>query len=236
VNDVAKSRKQRLRACERALAEHMEEFVKVGLALKEIRDDKLYREDGYETFEDYCKRKWDFSDRYARYVVGAAELRLKLPEPPPPEPETGTACSGGWTEGSVRQLGRLGSDTKAKAVAERVVKEVKEKKAAGEKVKLGSVVRKHVDAALGTGGPKRKPGVEDLPDFSEVAERWLAQVEAMAEQTERLAAGGDALERFARKHSRLAKDLAEALARMSKAWEVTKPPPGRAARVVEGTR
>ena len=37
MNEIAKSRKERLRACERALAEHMEEFVKVGLALKEIR-------------------------------------------------------------------------------------------------------------------------------------------------------------------------------------------------------
>jgi hypothetical protein len=48
----------------------------------------------------------------------------------------------------VRQLGRLGSDSKAKAVAQRVVKEVQEKKAKGEKVKLGAVVRKHVDKAL----------------------------------------------------------------------------------------
>ena len=39
---IDKSTKARLRACERVLIDHMEEFVKVGLALKEIRDDRLY--------------------------------------------------------------------------------------------------------------------------------------------------------------------------------------------------
>jgi hypothetical protein len=222
MNELEKSRKDRLRACERALAEHMEEFVKVGLALREIRDDKLYREDGYETFEDYCKQKWELSYAYAYKVIEAADLRLKLSD-------TLTTCQGEVTESQMRQLGRLGSDSKAKAVAQRVVKEVKEKKARGEKVKLGSVVRKHVDKALGVErGPKKQ---EELPDFAEVVGKWLGQIQGFADVIEKLA--DDTLRRFGADQPKLTKDFAAAVARLEKAWHVAGPDGNRTAKVVE---
>lgn len=50
----------------------LETFFEVGVALTEIRDARLYRE-SFETFEDYCRERWDFSDSRARQLVAAAE-------------------------------------------------------------------------------------------------------------------------------------------------------------------
>src|SRR6516164_9199212 len=49
------SRKQRLRTLENEIRKGMEEFYYTGMKLKEIRDDELYKEDGFETWERYCK-------------------------------------------------------------------------------------------------------------------------------------------------------------------------------------
>lgn len=49
----------------------------VGKALLEIRDSKAYVAD-YETFENYCKTRWQFSDRYARDLIAAEKVRAKI--------------------------------------------------------------------------------------------------------------------------------------------------------------
>jgi succinate dehydrogenase/fumarate reductase-like Fe-S protein len=38
-----------------------DKFKRVLNALRDIRDNKLYRET-HETFEDYCRQRWHFSD------------------------------------------------------------------------------------------------------------------------------------------------------------------------------
>ena len=35
-------------------------FLEVGMTLKEIRDKRLYRQQ-YDTFEEYCARRWELS-------------------------------------------------------------------------------------------------------------------------------------------------------------------------------
>jgi hypothetical protein len=43
--------------------------------LKEIRDRRLYRDVlGFETFEEYCKDRWDFGKWYAYKLVESAEV------------------------------------------------------------------------------------------------------------------------------------------------------------------
>src|SRR5262245_18258337 len=116
MSEIDKSRNERLRACEKALAEHMEEVIKGGLAVKEIRDDKMYQEDGFKTFEDYCKGKWGITKQRSYQLMDASELRLKLPTLPEPN-ESQQPVDSSWNESQMRQLGRLGSDSKAKAVA-----------------------------------------------------------------------------------------------------------------------
>ena len=48
-----------LKRCEQIIIKGAAEFVRVGLALKEIRDCRLYRET-HSTFEAYCLSKFDF--------------------------------------------------------------------------------------------------------------------------------------------------------------------------------
>jgi hypothetical protein len=54
-------------------------FMEAGRALREIRERKLYREGGFQTFADYCKTRWGFSDRYARYLMCAARIGTVVP-------------------------------------------------------------------------------------------------------------------------------------------------------------
>jgi hypothetical protein len=48
-----------------------------GMALAEIRDSRLYREE-FETFEDYCKERWDMSKMHAYRLIGSSEVNDAL--------------------------------------------------------------------------------------------------------------------------------------------------------------
>ncbi len=49
----------------------------IGKNLLEIHNTKAYQEQ-YETFEVYCKTRWDFSDRHARRIIEAEIVRVKI--------------------------------------------------------------------------------------------------------------------------------------------------------------
>jgi hypothetical protein len=49
-------------------------FVEVGKALAEIQDGKLYRRQGYATFEDYCQQRWGMARQTAYDHVKASEV------------------------------------------------------------------------------------------------------------------------------------------------------------------
>ena len=49
----------------------LEKFMEVGVALREIRDGKKY---GQDTFEDYCKERWDMGRNYANKLIAAVEV------------------------------------------------------------------------------------------------------------------------------------------------------------------
>lgn len=53
-------------------------FVEVGTALAEVRDSRLYR-DHHETFEDYCRDRWNMSRFYAHRLIDAADVVTSLP-------------------------------------------------------------------------------------------------------------------------------------------------------------
>ena len=80
----------RLRACERVLSANMEHFVKVGLALAEIRDDRLYEADGHASFKAYLAAKgsrFNLSERYAYQLIAASSLRKKVATVPAAQSE-----------------------------------------------------------------------------------------------------------------------------------------------------
>lgn len=74
----------RLERLEEIVSKGMRSFVEVGLALAEIQSSRLYRAQ-YETFEEYCQERWQFSASRGRQLVGAvgalASLPAELPKP-----------------------------------------------------------------------------------------------------------------------------------------------------------
>jgi hypothetical protein len=49
-------------------------FYKIGKALKEVRDDRLYRQLLFDSFEAYLKRRWDMSRSHAYRLIDAARV------------------------------------------------------------------------------------------------------------------------------------------------------------------
>jgi hypothetical protein len=70
---LTSAEKSRLETLEAVIEENMKGFVKVGMALAEIRDSRLYR-DEYPTFEDYCRQVWDMGKRYSYYQIEATKV------------------------------------------------------------------------------------------------------------------------------------------------------------------
>jgi hypothetical protein len=69
--------RQDLQAAERKIARGLKSFLEVGLALKAIRDQRLYRQH-YDTFEQYCTERWDFSRPRAYELCAASEVVTDL--------------------------------------------------------------------------------------------------------------------------------------------------------------
>jgi hypothetical protein len=49
-------------------------FLEVGAALREISGRRLYREQGFKTFEEYCETRWGWKRNKAYYYIQAAEV------------------------------------------------------------------------------------------------------------------------------------------------------------------
>lgn len=62
-----------LERLEKVVAEGKDNFLKVGHALIEIRDKKLYR-DEFSTFEQYFRERFDLSKTYAYNLIGSTEV------------------------------------------------------------------------------------------------------------------------------------------------------------------
>ncbi len=74
------------------------------------------KEDGFETWTDYLKTRWEMSQPYAYQLIQASEYREKLPPI-----ATGNSE---WSERSVRELTRIPDKQQAARVAAKIVKEV----------------------------------------------------------------------------------------------------------------
>jgi hypothetical protein len=61
-----------LAECEDVIRRAVDAWLEAGIALQVIRDRKLYQA-RYRTFEEYCRRTWDFGDSRARQLIAAAE-------------------------------------------------------------------------------------------------------------------------------------------------------------------
>lgn len=63
----------RLKELETVISSGMRTFVEVGKALQEIRDSRLYL-NSHETFEGYCRDRWDMSRRHANRLIESTEV------------------------------------------------------------------------------------------------------------------------------------------------------------------
>lgn len=75
---LSKTGERLLAHAERVIEDGLSTFMKVGKALTEIRDGRLYRAE-YDTFEAYCEGRWQFTARRARQMMDAAEMGTMVP-------------------------------------------------------------------------------------------------------------------------------------------------------------
>tara|TARA_R110001606_G_C15340839_1_gene646552 strand:- start:804 stop:1682 length:879 start_codon:yes stop_codon:yes gene_type:complete len=71
MEELKTNEKQELQKHETTIKKGLNTFVEVGQALLEIRDKKLYRIE-YNTFEEYCKQKWQISRRRSYQLIEAS--------------------------------------------------------------------------------------------------------------------------------------------------------------------
>lgn len=60
-------------SCEQRIERGLKTFIDVGQALAEIRDSRLYK-GTHDTFEAYCRERWNMTPQYANRLVLAADV------------------------------------------------------------------------------------------------------------------------------------------------------------------
>lgn len=78
MSDLVIIERARLAELEAVVERGMDTFIEVGIALAEIRDARLYREQ-FVTFEAYCRERWGFSRSRGYRLIRAAELAAMSP-------------------------------------------------------------------------------------------------------------------------------------------------------------
>lgn len=69
--------KEELAQLEKRIGDGIRYFIDTGLALKKIRDSRLYREN-FDTFEEYCQNKWQMGASNGHYLIASASVASNL--------------------------------------------------------------------------------------------------------------------------------------------------------------
>lgn len=72
--------KRSLKENEEIIRRGLTSFVEVGNALKDVRDSGQFLEEGYESFGDYCKDRWEIARPTADLKIGAAGVYEAITE------------------------------------------------------------------------------------------------------------------------------------------------------------
>jgi hypothetical protein len=81
-NASAAEKLERLWALASKIREGIEKRYAPGLMLKEIRDEELYKADGFKTWAAYCREQWGMERAEVDTLIRLAETRAVLPPPP----------------------------------------------------------------------------------------------------------------------------------------------------------
>lgn len=95
---------------EQILEQNLNSFIFVGRALKAIQNEKLYRVK-FRKFEDYCRERWNLSDKYAYRLIDAYTCVDMLGKELSPTGETRFPTN----ESQVRPLTSLAPEKQVKA-------------------------------------------------------------------------------------------------------------------------
>jgi hypothetical protein len=214
--EVATIRRTRLKTLEAEIEQGMEKFYYVGMKLKQIKDEELYKDDGFKTFAEYVRKRWEWSRQHCDRLIQSAKIRGAIPSAP-----IGANKTDGyypqWSEASVRELGRIKNqdgevDAKEAAkVAHKVIAHLG--KNAEEKL-TARVVRRFVDEDLGVKRGKKAPAEPPLSrDLHELLRDYAASLEGMRENLEPIPL--DSWRHMRAKHPIPAERLAEECERLA---------------------
>ena len=70
---LSRQEQQELAALESTIQRNLSSFYEMGIALMTIRDKRLYR-DGFDTFEHYCRERWQFARNYANKLIASSQV------------------------------------------------------------------------------------------------------------------------------------------------------------------
>jgi len=157
---IESGRKQRLWALEAQIRSNYEAFVQTGFALKEIRDDELYKEDGFSTWDAYLKdrvgEEFGIEQAQAWNLIRCAQVRTKLPNL-----QHAVDSREAWSQRELLEFSRLAPraegqpgqpydfDRLKKKDVERVARKVIEHCERQGTPPTAPIVRQFVDAELG---------------------------------------------------------------------------------------
>ena len=148
-------------ACIAAVREGMEAFTKVGRALLEIRESRLYR-DTHATFEDFCREEFGMKRQRAYQLIEAANTVAESPE-----------CQKFLTsESQARELAKVEPENRS---------EVLSKAAEGGKVTAKSIKEAALVAVPSLPDDEETRDYKrtlKLKSFSDAAIDWLASFKA----------------------------------------------------------
>lgn len=147
---------------EQRIEKGLSTFIEVGESLAKIRDSRLYRE-SYDTFEEYCRERWGFTDNYARRLMTSSEVVKSVP--------MGTVTS----ERQARELAKVEPEKR-----EQVIQKAQE--STGGKVTARAIRDAATPAELNTPkykefqGSTRTFDVTDANQFANMAIRQLERI------------------------------------------------------------
>jgi hypothetical protein len=82
MNELTTTETNRLETLEHVIQKGVNSFLRVGAALAEISESRLYRAQ-YDSFEAYCQERWNFTADYGRKLTRAVEAVASLPDDMP---------------------------------------------------------------------------------------------------------------------------------------------------------
>lgn len=107
--------RKEFRRCESIIKRGVRTFIDVGNALKVIQENQYYREK-YQTFEQYCKERWEFSRAHAYRLIESAKVVETLSGSGDLEDESLPG-----RESQVRELSKIQDETARQIVWEKAV-------------------------------------------------------------------------------------------------------------------